>query len=30
MLYKLGTNAKNYTKVNIVTLSSLGWKELDL
>lgn len=30
MLYKLDTKAKDYTKVNRVTLSSLGWKELDL
>lgn len=30
MLYKLDTKAKDYTKVNRVTLSSFGWKELDL
>ena len=30
MLYKLDTNAKDYTKVNRVTLSTFGWKELDL
>ncbi len=30
MLYKLDTNAKDYKKVNRVTLSSFGWKEIDL
>lgn len=30
MLYKLDINAKDYTKVNRVALSLLGWKELDL
>jgi uncharacterized protein YfkK (UPF0435 family) len=30
MLYKLDTRAKDYTKVNRVTLSSIGWKEIDL
>ncbi|MEF7664387.1 MULTISPECIES: hypothetical protein [Bacillus cereus group] len=30
MLYKLDKKAKDYTKVNRVTLSSFGWKELDL
>lgn len=30
MLFKLDTTAKDYTKVNRVTLSSFGWKELDL
>ena len=30
MLYKLDTTAKDYSKVNRVTLSSFGWKELDL
>lgn len=30
MLYKLDTKAKDYKKVNRVTLSSFGWKELDL
>ncbi len=30
MLYKLDTNAKNYAKVNRVTLSKFGWKEIDL
>lgn len=30
MLYKLDVKAKDYTKVNRVTLESIGWKELDL
>ena len=30
MLYKLDTTSKDYTKVNRVTLSYFGWKELDL
>lgn len=30
MLYKLDTKANDYKKVNRVTLSSFGWKELDL
>lgn len=30
MLYKLDDKAKDYAKVNRVTLSSFGWKELDL
>lgn len=30
MLYKLDTIGKRYSKVNRVTLSSIGWKELDL
>lgn len=30
MLYKLDTSAKDYAKVNRVSLSSFGWKEIDL
>lgn len=30
MLYKLNTKAKDYAKVNRVSLGSVGWSELDL
>jgi hypothetical protein len=30
MLYKLDTDTKDYKKVNKVSLSSFGWKEIDL